>query len=328
MHNGHIMMAERARDQLGLDRVLLIPAGQPMSKPGKQVTAPEHRLAMLELAIKGRPKLELSRLEIDRPGPSYTADTLTELRKCATDNEEFYFILGVDSFRQLKDWKRPNDIISLAKLAAVTRPGYPEPQMDELEKELPGIGEKTVFIKGMDTDISATAIREKLERGESIKDLVPEDVARYIMEHGVYAGRVRMKAVGIVGSPRKDGNTRYLVDHCLKAIAEEGIETETIPLAGKTISGCRHCEYCREHPGECAINDDMQAIRDKMIAADAIIVGSPVYYGSATSLVKGLLERVGFSGKGSLAGKVGGPLVVARRAGKNFTFAELICITK
>lgn len=133
-----------------------------------------------------------------------------------------------------------------------------------------------------------------------------------------------MKAVGIVGSPRKEGNTRILVEHCLQAMAEEGLETEVILLAGKDLTGCRHCGYCKEHPGECAIKDDLQTIREKMEAAEAIIVGSPVYFGAATSLVRGLLERIGFSGMGKLKGKVGGPLVVARRAGKNFTFVELL----
>lgn len=132
-----------------------------------------------------------------------------------------------------------------------------------------------------------------------------------------------MKAIGIVGSPRINGNTEIIVAHCLKAIAEEGIETELIRLAGLNITGCKACGYCFKHPGECATKDDMQAVRKKMIAADAIIVGSPVYYGSATALVKGLLERAGYCERGALAGKVGGPLVVARRGGTNFTFAEL-----
>ncbi len=132
-----------------------------------------------------------------------------------------------------------------------------------------------------------------------------------------------MKAVGIVGSPRKNGNTEILVDRCLKAIAEEGIKTELIRLAGLKINGCIHCEYCHKHPGECSQKDDMQAVRAKMVAADAIIIGTPVYYGAATSLVRGLMERAAFCERGVLSGKVGGPIVVARRAGQNFTFAEM-----
>jgi len=133
-----------------------------------------------------------------------------------------------------------------------------------------------------------------------------------------------MKAVGIVGSPRKAGNTEILTAHCLKAMAEEGLETELIRLAGLDIKGCNACEYCHEHEGSCSIEDDMQTIHKKMLAADVIIVASPVYFSSATALVKGLLERAGFMSRGKFAGKVGGPLVVARRAGQNFTFAELL----
>ena len=132
-----------------------------------------------------------------------------------------------------------------------------------------------------------------------------------------------MKAIGIVGSPRKHGNTEKLVSHCLQAIVEEGVEIEMIPLAGLKISGCTACGYCQENPGECSIKDDGRPIIERMKAADAIIVGSPVYFGSATALLKGLLERAAYANRGAYAGKVGGPLVVARRAGKNFTFAEL-----
>lgn len=134
-----------------------------------------------------------------------------------------------------------------------------------------------------------------------------------------------MKALGIVGSPRKGGNTEILTAHCLRAIAEEGLDTELVPLAGLDIKGCNDCRYCFENDG-CSIEDDIQPIFEKMIEADAIIVGSPVYYSSATSLIKGFLERAGFMARKTrrFTGKVGGPLVVARRGGQDFTFAELI----
>jgi multimeric flavodoxin WrbA len=134
-----------------------------------------------------------------------------------------------------------------------------------------------------------------------------------------------LKAIGIVGSPRKGGNTEIITAHCLKAMAEEGLDTELVGLAGLNIAGCNACGYCFEHEG-CSIEDDLQPVYDKMIAADALIVASPVYYSSATSLVKGLLERAGYMSRrpGGFAGKVGGPLIVARRAGQNFAFAELL----
>ncbi len=135
-----------------------------------------------------------------------------------------------------------------------------------------------------------------------------------------------MKAIGIVGSPRKAGNTEILTEYTLKAIAEEGLETELVRLAGLDIQPCNACRICREEE-RCPIDDDLFPIYLKMKEADAIILASPVYYGSATALIKALMERaghIGHSGRDVFKGKVGGPLVVARRAGQNFTFAQLM----
>ena len=134
-----------------------------------------------------------------------------------------------------------------------------------------------------------------------------------------------MKAIGIVGSPRKDGNTEILTRHTLKAIEEEGLDTELIRLAGLDIRPCNACMVCRD--GEpCPIDDDLLPIYTKMKAADAVILASPVYFGSATALLKALMDRTGYMSYDTrpFAGKVGGPLVVARRAGHNFTFAQII----
>ena len=134
-----------------------------------------------------------------------------------------------------------------------------------------------------------------------------------------------MKTIAIVGSPRKNGNTEIIARHTLKAIEEEGIETELITLAGLNIQGCNACKACAKQEA-CPIDDDVFPIYQKMKAADAIILASPVYYGSATALIKALMERAGFIGRSQgriYAGKVGGALVVARRAGQNFTFAQL-----
>lgn len=134
-----------------------------------------------------------------------------------------------------------------------------------------------------------------------------------------------MKAVGIVGSPRKNGNTEILTAHCLQAIAEGGLETELIRLAGLDIRPCNACDVCREEE-RCPIDDDLFPIWGKMKEADAIILASPVYFGSATALLKALIERTGNIAyqRRPFEGKVGGPLVVARRAGKNFTFVQIM----
>jgi multimeric flavodoxin WrbA len=134
-----------------------------------------------------------------------------------------------------------------------------------------------------------------------------------------------MKVIGIVGSPRKNGNTELLARHTLKAISEEGLHTELIRLAGLEIRPCTACMACKKQEA-CSIEDDLFPIYLKMREADGIILASPVYYGSATALIKALMERVGYIARWNgepFHGKVGGPLVVARRSGKNFTIAQL-----
>ena len=135
----------------------------------------------------------------------------------------------------------------------------------------------------------------------------------------------KMKVIGIVGSPRKNGNTELLTKHTLKAISEEGLDTELIRLSGLEIKPCTACMACKEQE-ICSIKDDLFPIYLKMKEADGIILASPVYYGSATALIKALMERVGYIAHWNgepFQRKVGGPLVVARRAGKNFTIAQL-----
>ena len=136
---------------------------------------------------------------------------------------------------------------------------------------------------------------------------------------------IDMKVLGIVGSPRKNGNTEMLTAHTLKAITEEGLDTELIPLAGLDIRPCNACMVCSQEE-RCSIEDDLFPIYLKMKDADGIILASPVYYGSATALIKAFIERTGYISRFNgepFHRKVGGPLVVARRAGHNFTLAQL-----
>jgi len=134
-----------------------------------------------------------------------------------------------------------------------------------------------------------------------------------------------VKAIGIVGSPRKGGNTEFLTRHTLKAIEDEGLDTELITLAGLDIRPCNACMVCKNEEG-CPIDDDLFPIYTRMKEAEAIILATPVYFGSATALLKALMERTGYIARTEMAfaGKVGGPLVVARRAGQNFTLAQIM----
>lgn len=132
-----------------------------------------------------------------------------------------------------------------------------------------------------------------------------------------------MKVVGIVGSARAGGNTEILTNVALDEIRKEGLETELISLAGKRIEPCDGCRACSE-TGKCHYNDDFEKIAEKMIEADGIILASPVYYGAASPQIVSLISRFYSKRDKPLRNKVGGPIVVARRAGKNFTFAQLL----
>ncbi len=134
-----------------------------------------------------------------------------------------------------------------------------------------------------------------------------------------------MKALGIVGSPRKNGNTEALTRHVLRAIREEGLETELLRLCELEIKGCNACEVCKKEE-RCPIKDDLFPIYNKMKQVDAIIFASPVYFGSATPNIKAVMDRAGYiaiyNGR-PFERKVGGPLVVGEREGQNFTVAQM-----
>ncbi len=137
-----------------------------------------------------------------------------------------------------------------------------------------------------------------------------------------------MKAIGVVGIPRKGGNTEILTRHTLEAIEEEGLATELVSLGKLDIRPCNACNVCRqdeEHAEWCPIDDDLLPLYAKLKEAEAVILASPVYFGSATALLKAFMERAGYLARPRrvFAGKVGGPLVVARRGGHNFTHAQI-----
>ena len=132
-----------------------------------------------------------------------------------------------------------------------------------------------------------------------------------------------MKVVGIVGSPRKGGNTETLTRIALEELEKEGIKTELVSLAGKKIEPCNGCRSCQE-TGRCLFKDDFESIFKKMKKADGIILATPVYYGAATPQIVCLISRFYSTHGKPLENKIGGPIVIARRAGHNFTLAQLL----
>jgi nicotinate-nucleotide adenylyltransferase len=186
VHLGHILMAEEARISLKLSEIILVPAGQPLLKPDHPITSAEHRLQMLRLATADRPHFKVSAMEIERPGPSYTVDTIAELRGQYGSEGEIFFVLGCDSLAQLARWREPSRIIKLCFLVAVPRPGCQRPDLEALEADIPGISQRVIFLEKPEVDISASAIRELAARGLSFRHLVPEPVAEYISQHKLY----------------------------------------------------------------------------------------------------------------------------------------------
>ena len=186
IHLGHLAIAEVARDRLDLDRVILIPAGRPWLKSGQRVTPADHRLAMVKLAVEDRPGLEVSSIEIDRPGPTYTVDTLSELRKELGNEVEIYFILGMDSIRELRRWYEPEKLFDMCTVVAVSRPDSADVSSGEIEREFPAARGRIKTVRGPMLDISATDIRQRLAKGRSVSDSVSPSVEQYIREHGLY----------------------------------------------------------------------------------------------------------------------------------------------
>lgn len=183
-HVGHLVLAERAREQLGPDRVLWVPAGSPWRKAGREVSAAEHRIAMVRLAITGQDAFELSTLEVERAGPSYSVETLQALHD-ASPADELYFIVGLDALRDLPNWHEPARLIELATLAVAARSGERSNEAD-LERLLPGLSRRLVWIEMPRLDVSGTELRRRAAEGRSLRYLVPDAVEAYIREQGLY----------------------------------------------------------------------------------------------------------------------------------------------
>jgi nicotinate-nucleotide adenylyltransferase len=185
-HYGHLVLAENARAQLQLDRVLLVPAGQQPLKRDRDITAAHHRAAMVKAAIADNPDFALSRVDLDRPGPHYTTDTLTLLRE-TYPAAELFFVIGGDSLAQLAAWHDPASIVQQARLAVMPRPGWAV-DLGELEQTVPGIRDRLVWLDTPRLNISATDLRRRARQGLPLRYLVPPPVEAYIHKHRLYTG--------------------------------------------------------------------------------------------------------------------------------------------
>ncbi|HUQ43220.1 MAG TPA: nicotinate-nucleotide adenylyltransferase [Candidatus Limnocylindria bacterium] len=195
IHVGHLAIAEEAREALELETVLFVPAGQPPHKRADEVTNVEHRLAMVELAIADNRAFELSRIEIDRTGPSYTVDTLEALARAESDGAEEWpspeltLILSAETFAELPTWHEPERLFEAASMAVVPREGYPPPDPAWLSRVFPGREARVTYLEGPRLGLSSTAIRARVVAGRSIRYLVPRAVEAWIADHGLYTNR-------------------------------------------------------------------------------------------------------------------------------------------
>ena len=206
IHWGHLILAEQCREQRRLDKVLFVPAGEPPHKSPEQITPGKLRREMVELAIAGNPAFEASDVELARSGPSYTADTLTELRS-KYPGDELFLLIGSDSLTELAEWREPAKIAELATLVVVIRPGAPLVDVRGLEgvltaEQLGRLGENVVEMPLV--GISATDLRRRVFAGKSIRYLVPRAVEMFVQTHGLY--RSAESAEG-PDEPRRHGDT-------------------------------------------------------------------------------------------------------------------------
>lgn len=188
IHHGHLAAAAAAEAALGLDRIVLVPSRVPPHRSLPDGSTAEQRLAMVTLAVAGRPGWSVSRLELDRDGPSYTFDTLAALGR---GGDELFFILGADAFADIATWSRYPAVLDLSHFVVVSRPGI---TLDSLRERVPSAfnrdasaGTRVMIVESSTPDISSTEIRHRARTGASLRGLVPDAVADYISTHHLYA---------------------------------------------------------------------------------------------------------------------------------------------
>jgi nicotinate-nucleotide adenylyltransferase len=188
VHRGHVEIARRAMEEAALERVIFIPAAQPRLKSGEPSATPQQRMEMLRLAVEDAPGFEVSGMELRRSGPTLTVETLREIREERGPDTELVFILGLDVLGRFDQWVEPGRVVELARLLAVSRPGYAGFDWPSFYARNPYADGRVDCIESTDIDISASELRRRLSNGQAVSGLLPEAVERYIRENGLYGG--------------------------------------------------------------------------------------------------------------------------------------------
>jgi nicotinate-nucleotide adenylyltransferase len=185
IHVAHLAAAEEAREVLGLGRVLFVPAGEPPHKRSQSVARVHDRVAMVDAAIADNEAFELSLVEVDRAGPSYTVDTLEALARSMPD-AELTLILSAETFAELPTWHEPERLFAASRVAVVPREGYAAPDPAWLAGAFPDVEARVVYLEGPRLGVSSTALRGRVAAGRSIRYLVPPAVDAYIADNHLY----------------------------------------------------------------------------------------------------------------------------------------------
>ncbi|WP_434511346.1 nicotinate-nucleotide adenylyltransferase [Desulfitobacterium sp. AusDCA] len=186
IHYGHLVAAETARYKFDLERVIFIPSGAPPHKTKRRISLPEFRYQMVSRAIADNDFFEVSRIEIERTGLTYTVDTLRLLKE-EYPNYELYFITGADAFREIFTWRSPDEIIELTQFIGASRPGFDALDfLSQLQQQSPRFYQRMHFMEVPALAISSTDIRLRVKAGQSIRYLLPEPVRLFIQKNGIY----------------------------------------------------------------------------------------------------------------------------------------------
>lgn len=188
IHYGHLVIAEDARVYLGLDKVHFAPAFQPPHKSQGTYSSFEHRVSMVELAIKSNPRFSLSLIETRLPVPSYTVDTVRAFRRELPADTVLYFIMGMDSLANILTWHKPGELLQLCRIVVAERAGY-QVDIASLDARLPGLRQSLELIDTPELSISSTDLQRRLRRGLSVRYQLPTLVEQYILRQNLYGDK-------------------------------------------------------------------------------------------------------------------------------------------
>ncbi|MEW5992420.1 MAG: nicotinate-nucleotide adenylyltransferase [Chloroflexota bacterium] len=242
VHRGHLEIADAARTALDLERVLFLPAGTPPHKPDGADAPAADRVAMVELAIAGHPGFEVSRVDVDRPGPSYTADSVERIaaaERAAGREPDLVLIMSSEALAELPGWHEPDRLLATCRVAVVPRPGHPRPDPAWIQATFPGQADRIVAIDGPRLAISSTDIRRRIAARRPVRQLLPDAVARYIVDHGLYQSSPQPEDSQPVTdpalAPRPDGLPRRVPQAAAAPPAPAAEERSSLDIARRVV---------------------------------------------------------------------------------------------